>query len=210
MDVEGNAVFILAGNGQKLDDIAHFRSVFNIFFSNVFNAFDMDIVEGHSRMETQCCQDGDFAGCVVTTDVVRRIRFSIAFFLSFFEYVFIRRTMSGHIGQDEVRRAVHDADDFFDAVAVERRIHRTDDRDTAGDTGFKLKVHVVLLRQLQQRNAVVGDEVFIGADDALTAQETLFNAFFSKISAAHDFDDDVDFIIVDDVVEIRRELDGIR
>ena len=146
MDVEGNAVFILAGNGQELDDIAHFRGVFNIFFANVFNAFDMDVVEGHSRMEAQRCQDGDLAGRIVTADVVRRVRFGIALFLGFLEDVFIRRAIGGHVGQDEVRRAVHDADDFFDAVAVERRIHRAHDGDAAGDTGFELEVHVVLLR----------------------------------------------------------------
>ena len=209
MDVEGNAVFILAGNGQELDDIAHFRGMFNIFFGNVFNAFYVDIVEGHSRMEAQRGQDGDLAGCIVTADIVRRVRFGIAFFLGFFEDVFIGRAVGRHVGQDEVRRAVHDTDDFFDTVAVERRIHGTDDRDTAGYAGFELEVHVVLLGQFQQRNTVIGDEVLIGADDALAAQEALFDAVLGKVGTAHDFDDDFDFIVVDDVVEIRRELDGI-
>ena len=88
--------------------------------------------------------------------------------------------MGRHVGQDEVRRAVHDTDDFFDTVAVERRIHGTDDRDTAGYAGFELEVHVVLLGQFQQRNTVIGDEVLIGADDALAAQEALFDAVLAK------------------------------
>ena len=67
----------------------------------------------------------------------------------------------------------------------------------------------MLLGQFQQRNTVIGDEVLIGADDALAAQEALFNAVLGKVGTAHDFDDDFDFIVVDDVVEIRRELDGI-
>ena len=161
-------------------------------------------------MEAQRSQYGDFTSCIVAADVVCRVCFSVALFLSFLQRRFIGHARIGHIRQNIVCRAVHDADDFFHRIAVERGVHRPHDGNPAGDAGFKLEVYVAFLSHLQQRHTIVGNEVLVGADYALAFFEALLNAVLGKIGAAHDFNDNLYFVIVDDIGKVRRKQNIVR
>src|SRR5947199_223049 len=66
------------------------------------------------------------------------------------------RALLGHAGEDEVRRAVDDAQDALHAVAGQRLAQRANEGNATGDRRFEQEVDARLLGGLEQLTTDVG------------------------------------------------------
>ena len=129
----------------------------------VLDALVADVVEVHRRAEREPREDRHLRGRVAPADVVARVGLGVAEPLRLGERLARRSTPCGHLGEDEVGRAVDDPVDALDRRRRERLLEHADDRHDAGDRGLEAQLHAVLARGLEQLLAVLGEQLLVGA-----------------------------------------------
>jgi hypothetical protein len=108
-----------------------------------------------------------------------------------------RQALVAHFGQDEVGRAVDDAGRPFDAVGGQAFAQRLDDRDAAGDRGLEGNHDALLLGGGEDLGAMHGQQRLVGGDHMLAVGDGLHHHFLGHAIAADQFDDDIDFRVID-------------
>ena len=102
---------------------------------------------------------------VVALDVEGRIGLGVAEPLRVLQAVGERQPLLLHARQDVVAGAVEDAVDARDRIAGQRLAQRLDDRDAAGDRRLEVERDALLLGELGERDAVLGEQRLVGGDD---------------------------------------------
>src|SRR5699024_9181039 len=125
--------------GEEFDDEALIAGGLDHLGGHAFDAFDVDIVDRHGRVEGQRRQDRGFRGRIVSADVGGRIGFGIAERLSGGQGPLEVPALGIHLVEDVVRGAVDDADDPLDPVTGQRVADRADDGDGSGHGRFVLE-----------------------------------------------------------------------
>ena len=97
-----------------------------------------------------------------------------------------------HPVEDEVGRAVDDAQHARDPVAGQRLAQRAEDRDRPGDGGLVVEVAPGLLGGVEERRPVLGEQRLVGGDDARAVLQRGEDQRAGRLDAADDLDDDVD------------------
>jgi hypothetical protein len=69
-----------------------------------------------------------------------------------------------HAGEDVIAGAVEDAIDPADTAAAQALAQGLDDRDAAGNRRLEIERRAVFLRQLGERDAVLGEQSLVGGD----------------------------------------------
>ncbi len=128
---------------------------------------------------------------VVTADVGRRVGFGVPEGGSRGERLLHRLPLRVHAVEDEVRRAVDDAQDALDPVARERIAQRADDRDRATHRRLVVQLRADLPGRLEQLGPVRRQQSLIGRDDVSARGEGLEDEGARGLEAAHELDDDV-------------------
>ena len=77
----------------------------------------------------------------------------------------------GHLGEDEVGRAVDDPHHARDRFAAQALAKHPDDGDAAGDGGFEQQVDTGVVADPEQLGADVGQQLLVGGDDRLAAAQ---------------------------------------
>ena len=130
---------------------------------------------------------------VVALDVEGRIGFGIAQPLRVLQAGVERQPLGLHAGQDVVAGAVEDAEDARHRIAGHRLAHRLDDRNAAGHRRLVVEQHALLLGDLGQRHAMLGQQRLVGGDDVAAGFERRLDRSARRPSVAADqFDEDVD------------------
>ena len=155
-------------------------------------------------------QDADLAAGVDALDVRGRVLLGVAVVLGDLQSFLEGEVLIDHLGEDEVRRAVQDAVDGLDFVAGQAEDEGSDERDAAADTGLEHVVDVVLLRDGEEFGTASGHELLVGGDHVLAGGKALRGEVEGRVDTAHGLRDDLDGVIVQDVVEVLRELPFVR
>jgi hypothetical protein len=110
-----------------------------------------------------------------------------------------------HLGQDEVGRAVDDAEQHLEAVGGQGLAEGVDDRDAAAHAGFEVQGHVVLARQGEKLGAFLGDELLVGGDHVLAGRERGLDEHLCGLDPADDLDHHADVRVAKHGLGIVRE-----
>ena len=132
---------------NELHSIAHGVRHCQVDRRNTADAFGIDIVHDHTRIESDRSQNGDLRCRIVTIDIGRGISLCKAFCLGFSERFIVAQAVFAHAGEHVVRRAVHDAHDRRDLVSDQRVLQRTDDRDTATNACLERQLNALFFRE---------------------------------------------------------------
>ena len=169
----------------------------------------MDVFQADTHIEGDGGQDGDFPRGVEAFHVGRGIRFGIAQGLGLLQGFLIRHLVFRHAGQHVVRRSVDDAHDAPDLIGCQAVLQRRDDGDAAADGPFELEIDLLPAGDAQELFAEFRNEVFIGCDHVFPVFQCLFDILPGGMDAAHQFYDNLDFGVVDDVVDVVRHREAV-
>ena len=172
---------------------------------DVGDAFAMDVGRGHPGVEREAGEDRRLRRGVEAVDVGGRVGLGVAERGRLVERLGEAGAGLVHPGQDEVGRAVDDAQHPVDAVARERLAQRPQQRDRAGDARLEVEVGVARARRVVQRRAVLGEQRLVGGDDGGAATERCQQQRARRLDATDDLDDDVDVVARDQPGGIGRE-----
>ena len=111
----------------------------------------------------------------------------------------------GHLGEDEVRRAVDDAHHPPDRLAAQALAQRADERDAAGDRGLEQQVDAGVVGRGVELGADVGEQLLVRRDDGLALRERGGDELAGRLDPADDLDDEVDRRVVDHAVRVPGE-----
>jgi hypothetical protein len=96
-----------------------------------------------------------------------------------------------HAVEDEVGRAVDDAEDARDAVAREAVAERADDGDRAADRGLVVQLRADLLCGVEELGTVRREQRLVGGDDVGAGVDGLQDVGARRLEPAHELDHDV-------------------
>ena len=118
------------------------------------------------------------------------------------ERLAVGRAVLGHAGEDEVGRAVDDADHAADGLAAQALPQAAHERDAARHRRLEQQVHAAAVGGLEQLDADVGEQLLVGRHDRLAAGQRRGDQLAGRLDAADHLDDEVDLGIDDDVVDV--------
>ena len=197
MHAQFDAIFTALGDTEQLDAVAELFSVLDVGSFELGDALDVSLVE----LDRDTEGDGGNQRCLVRGvdpfDIESRIGFGIAEALGFLEHVVEGQALVAHFGQDEIGRAVDDAGYPFDAVGGQAFAQRLDDRDATGHRRFEGDHDALLLGGGENLGAMHGEQRLVGRDHMLAIGDGLHDHFLGHAVATDQFDDDVDFRIID-------------
>ncbi len=181
------------GDAEKFDAIAEVGGGFDVGGRDQFNAFDGDGVGIDRRAESERRQNGKLMRRVVAADIEAGIGLRIAEALRFFEAFGKGEALGLHPAQDIIAGAVENSIDALDRVAGQSLAQRFDDRDSAGDRGFKTERDAFFFGALGERHAMLGEHRLIGGDDGFAGIERGFDrGARGRFGAADQFDEAID------------------
>ncbi len=155
------------GDAQELDAVAHVLGRLDVGLGDRLDALDVDLVEGDLGAEGEARQDGELVGGVEAADVEGRIGLGVAARLRLLQHLVEGAVLVLHGGEDVIAGAVEDAVDAAHLVGAERLPQRLDDGDAAGDRRLEVQGDAVLLGELGERHAVLGEQRLVGGHDVL-------------------------------------------
>ncbi|CDN41753.1 hypothetical protein BN871_AK_00250 [Paenibacillus sp. P22] len=194
------------GDAEQLDLVAEPLRVGDVFLGDGGDALDRHVFQINFRAEAEPGEDRHFAGGIQPFHIGGRVGFGIAEILGLLQHVGVGRPLLAHFRQDVVGRAVDDAHDFGNAVRGKAFVERADDRNAASHAGFVQNVAALLAGLGQNLAAMQRHQILVGRDDMLAARESFENILLRVLDAAHDFYDDIDLRIADDLPRIGRQL----
>ena len=153
----------------------------------------------HRRAEGQPREDRHLRRGVAAGDVVGGVGLGVARALGLGERLVVGRA-AGHLGEDEVRRAVDDPVDALDRRCRERFLEHAHDRHGARDGRLEAQPHVVLARRLEQLLAVLGEQLLVGADDVPPGAHRPQQVVARRFDAADHLDEQVG--VGEDLLEV--------
>ena len=156
------------------------------------DTFYIRFVELHRNTERNGRHDRGLVRRIDAFDVKGRVGFGVTELLRFLQRRVEIDALVAHFGQDEIGGAVDDAGDPFNAVGGQPFAQCLDDRNAAGNRGFKRNHHAFILRGLENLGAVRGQQGLVGGDDVLAVGNRLHHQILGDTVPADQFDDDVD------------------
>ena len=141
--------------------------------------------------QRQAHEDGELGARVEAADVFSGIGFGIAFGLRLGQHGRILGAFI-HFAEDEVAGAVENAFHALDAIAGETLLEAGDHRNAAGNSSAILQVSALGRGQPLEIDAVIGNELLVGGDNALAGFKSAAHPAAGWIEAAGQFHDDVD------------------
>ena len=186
-----------ARDAEQLDAVTELLGVADIFLGKFGDALGIGLVQLHRDAEGDRRHDGELVRGIDAFDVEGRIGFGIAQALRLFQHRAEGETLVAHFRQDEVRGAVDDAGDPFDAVGGEAFAQGLDDRDAAGDRAFERDHHALGLRRRENFVAVGREQRLVRGDHMLAVGDRLQHQLARDAIAADQLDHDVDRRVVD-------------
>ena len=142
---------------------------------------------------------------VVALDVGGRVTLGVAESLRLGERRSVVGALLGHLGEDEVGRAVEDADHARERLAAQALTQGADERDAAGDGGLEQQVDALRVGDREQLGADVGEQLLVAGDDRLAGLERGRDQLAGGFDAADHLDDEIDVGILDDAHRVAGE-----
>jgi hypothetical protein len=112
----------------------------DVLAADGLDPFEADVVQRHPRPEGDGRQDRHLRRSVRAAHVLRGVRLREPEALRLGERLVVDRAAL-HLGEDEVRRPVHDPEDAVDVRRDERLAEHLDHRDGGADARLEAKLH---------------------------------------------------------------------
>ncbi len=189
---------------QQLDPVAEIARVRDVLRGHARDALGVDVLEVDERAERERDQDLELVGRVEAFDVERGIGLGVSLRLGVLEDHREVEALVGHLGQDVVRRPVHDAEHRQDPVRDQPFLDRADQRDAAGHRRLERERHAAPARLVVELGAVVGEQRLVGGDHVLAGGERLQDEGPRRLEPADQLDHDMDRRIVENPRGVRR------
>ncbi|CAM5730020.1 hypothetical protein SMICM304S_03128 [Streptomyces microflavus] len=189
---DGLAVGGALADGQQFDRAAHPAGGGDVGGGDLGDALAVHVTDLDPGVEGDPGEDRGLRGGVEALDVGGRVGLGVPEGGGLVERLGVAGAAGVHLVEDEVGRAVHDAENPVDLVARERLAQRPHQRDGPGDGGLVIQVAAVLLGGGVQGRAVLGEQCLVGGDDARAVLEGGGDERAGRLDAPDDLDHDVD------------------
>src|SRR4051812_18320672 len=206
MHAQLDALLGALGDAEELDAIAELFRIFDVLLRQSGDALGVGALELHRDAERDRRKNRELVRGVDALDVERRVGFRVAVRLRVLQRGLEGEAFLAHLGQDEVRRAVDDAGDPFDAIRSQALAQRLDDRHAARHRRLEGDHHALLLRRREYFVAVRGEQGLVRGDDVLAVADCLELQVLGHGVAANQLDDDVDVLRADKLEGILGQL----
>ncbi len=143
----------------------------------------------------------------IALNIVGRVRLGKAHFLGFFKHIGKRGAVVGHIAEDIVGGAVHDALDRVDPVGDQPLFHGLDDRDAAADARLEPDFHAGGRGGVEDLFAVDREQGLVGGDHMFAFGDGLEQKGAGGFHAPYQLNHDGYFRIVEDVGYVTAQND---
>ena len=186
------------GDREQLHDIAQAGGIGDVLRGDARDALPVHVVGGDTRIERDRGEDRAFRRRVEPVDVRGRVGLRVAEALRLGERLVEPPAALRHLGEDVVRRAVHDAEHPGDPIARERFAQRTDQGDAAGDRGLEGQVGRARMRRGLQLGAGAREQLLVPGDDGPARGEGSEHERPRRLKPAEQLEDDVHIRVIHD------------
>ena len=170
-----NAFRMGDGNAEQLDLVAHVAGIADVIQGDGLDALDLDSAEIYLRAESQRCDHRQFVSRIKAADIESRIGFGVAQVLCFLQNFGEAPALIGHLGEDVVASAVHDAEELGNTVADQAFAQRLDDGNAARNGGLEIQRNALGLGGAGQCSTMMGQQGLVGGDDMLACGNGRFD-----------------------------------
>ena len=139
---------------------------------------------------------------IMTFDIKSRVSFCIAQSLSFFQYVCKRAAFFTHFSKNEVAGTINNTGDTADLVCSQAFTQSLDNRDTAGNSSFKLHHDIFFFRQRENFIAVFSQQFFIGSNNVFAVFNRFQYRIFGNTGTAKQFNNDINILMLNQLKRI--------
>ncbi len=179
------------GDREQLDDEPHGASRLDVILRHPAHALAVDGIKGDVRVEGELGKDRGLGCRVEGLDIGGRIGLGVAECLGLREHRRVVSALLIHLGEDEVRRAVDDAEDLAHPITDETLAQRAQQRDRPRNGGLDVEVDTVARRGLVERRAIGGEQRLVGRHHTRPRGHGRQDEAARWLDAPHDLDDDV-------------------
>ena len=138
----------------------------------------------------------------MTFDIKSRVSFCIAQSLSFFQYVCKRAAFFTHFSKNEVAGTINNTGDTADLVCSQAFTQSLDNRDTAGNSSFKLHHDIFFFRQRENFIAVFSQQFFIGSNNVFAVFNRFQYRIFGNTGTAKQFNNNINILMLNQLKRI--------
>ena len=149
----------------------------------------------------------DLVPGVDTVHVGGGVGLGVAQLLGLLQHVGVIQAEAGHVIEDVIAGAVHDAADLVDLLDPAGALQLRQPADAAADRGGAAEGNALLLHQRQQLVIEGADQGFVGSDDVLAGLDGGTDKLVGGMQAAHSLHNGVNGLVLNDQLDI---LDGLR
>ncbi len=179
------------GDAEQLQHEPELLRVVEVVGLDLLDAVERDVIELHGGMEREPREDRHLGGGILPVHVLGRVGLGVTQLLRAGECVGVRRAGAGHLGEDVVGRAVHDAVHLLDVRARERLAHHAHDGDHAGHRRLVAKLRAARAGGGEQLVAVLGEQLLVRRHERLAGLERAQRVLAGRLDAADQLDDRV-------------------
>ena len=153
------------GAAEQLDRVAELLREGDVVAVERVDALVRHLIDADVGMERDRREDRDLRGGIGAVHVLRGVGLRVAELLGARERLGVALALLRHRRQDEVGRAVDDADDLAHARGEHRLAQHLDDRDGGAHGGLEAELRAVALGDAPQLLAVAGQQLLVRGDD---------------------------------------------
>ncbi len=202
-DVAGRRIDL--GDPQQLDDVAEAFGHGDVGGRDPADALVVHVAGDDPRPERDRCHDRCLGAGVEALHIGSGVAFGEAECLGLGQRCAVLRSFLGHLGEDEVGRAVDDPHHTGDGLAAQALAQRTDDGDAAGHGRLEEQIDTGFVADAEQFCSDVGQQLLVGGDDRLTGPQCRRDQFARRFDATDHLDDEVDRRVRHDCVRVASE-----
>ena len=172
MDAQRDLCSIPPGDRQQLHHVSQFAGEFNLGILKLVDALEVDVASFTWALNASDARIANFcAASRPETSMVGSASAKPSFCASASAWP-ICPAVAGHLGEDEIARAVDDADQRVDAVCDQSVHEGVDDGNSAGAACLKGDAGFVFARQGKKLRSVGGKQAFVCGDDGLAKAQS--------------------------------------
>ena len=192
-----HTVFLPLGDTQQLDTVAQLLGVLDVRGFELGDPLDVGLVELHRNTEGNGAHQGCLMRGIDAFNIEGRVSFGVTQALRLGQHVGEGQPLVAHFRKDEVGGAVDDAGSPFDTVGRQAFAQRLDDGNATRHRRLESNGDALGLRGSKNLGAMHGKQGLVGRDDMLAIGDCLHHHLAGHTVAADQFDDDVDFRVID-------------
>ena len=190
-DADADPAVAPLGDAEQLQREAELLGVGEVVGLDRLDPLVGDLVERDRGVEGEPGEDRHLRRGVGAVDVVARVGLGVAQLLGPRQHLLVGGAGRRHLAEDEVGRAVDDAEDLGDLGDAEALLDHAHDRDHPRHRGLEAELHAGLAGDVEELVAVLGEQLLVGGDDRPAGPQRVEHVVAGRVGAADQLDDQV-------------------